>query len=264
MNSPLSVWKNLIWIVGLGICLLALLGGFIAAAFGHVEISDGSVALGSEQDGSGVDPNSLGQLYQLAETADGGQAYLDSLSFLVDSSLIGMRDYGLVNSSQVWGSEAGNIFADTIADPQIRYPVDGSPVSASAAVSALKPSTLIISLGMDGINRTDETKFIADYSALISAIRAQSPDTRIVLCSLCSVTGSYSGTDGMDVSMAQTVEGWVQTVARSTGAYYLDVADAVTDTSGTLLLDYAGANAKALNSAGISKVLEYVRCHVLS
>jgi len=262
MNSPLSVWKNLIWIVGLVLCLLALIVGFVAAAFGNGEISDASVELGSEQ-GSGEASGSQGQLYELAESADAGQAYLDSLTFLVDSSLIGLRDYGLVAANQVWGSEAGNIFADTIADPQIRYPVDGSTVTVSAAVSAQKPSTLFISLGMDGIDRTDEAKFIEDYSALISAIRAQSPGTRIVLCSLCSVTGSYSGTDGMDVTAAQTAEGWVQSVARSTGVYYIDVAAAVTDTSGTLLLDYAGANAKSLNSAGVSKVLEYIRCHAL-
>jgi len=264
MNSPLSVWKNLIWIVGMALCLLALIVGFVAAAFGNVEISDASVELGSDQGGAALSYDNLGQLLILPETADGGQAYLDSLTFLVDSSLIGLRDYGLVGANQVWGSDAGNISAASIADPQIVYPADGSTISVSAAVSAAKPSTLIISLGMDGIDKTDEAKFINDYCSLINSIRAQSPGSRIVLCSLCSVTVSYSGTDGMDIAKAQTVEGWVQTVARITGVYYLDVADAVTDTSGTLLLDFSGANAKALNSAGVSKVLEYIRCHVLS
>ena len=262
MNSPLSIWKNIIWLVGLAICLVALLVGFIAAALGNPGINLEDSANLAESGALTAD-QATGQLYTVAESADGGQAYLDGLTFLVDSSLIGLRDYALVGPSQVWGSSAGNIPADTLADPVIRLPANGTETSAAAAVSAMKPAVLIISLGMDSINDTDEATFIADYTSLVNSIRAQSPDTKIVLCSVCSVTGGYSGTDGMSNTVAQNVNAWIEAVCKNTGVYYMDLASAVCDSSGSLFNEYAGANGKMLNSTGLSKVLEYLRCHVV-
>jgi len=263
MNSTLNVWKNIIWIVAMVIALLALIVGFVFAAFGSAgfyteeNLEAGLTPPVEESSQSSV-------LLQLPETADGGQAYVDSLHFLVDSSLIGLRDYSLVGAYQVWGSNAGNIPADSIADPTIRYPVDGKEVQVSAAVAAVKPSVLVISLGMDALHETNESDFIANYTALINNIRAYSPDTKIVLCSPCSVTGGYAGTDGMNNTISQSLEGWIQTVCRNTGVYYADVADVVTDSSGSLFTDYAGSNGKMLNTAGVTKVIEYLRCHVVS
>ena len=159
MQSKLSSIKNIIWAMGIVLCLLALLVGLIFAAavkYGGDQ-QDGTLYLGGEApakasasaiaqaDSAGVSASALtgsGSLNSLAETGDGGMSYVDSLTFLCDSALVGLRDYGLLSggvaTAQVWGSSAGNIPASSIAQCTIIYPADGSEMSASAAAEAAK------------------------------------------------------------------------------------------------------------------------------
>ena len=259
----LTIFKNIFWAIGIVACLLALVVGFGVSAFtkysppGEYEEAQQSEEIFLE---------STGTLNRLGETADGGQSYIDGLTFLVDSTLIGLRDYGLLSggtsTSQVWGSAAGNISVENIADPTIKLN-DGSEKLVSQAAAELKPSVLVISLGMDSLQKVDRVTFEANYAALVNNIRAASPNTKIILCSLSSVTSAYNSPDGITIEMANTAEGWVQNVCRSTGVYYADVTKEVKDTSGTLLSDFAGVNNKALNTTGLNKVLEYLRCHTV-
>ncbi len=253
----LSVFKNILWAMCIFACLIALLVGFFAAAFTRYTPP---VAVEGAEPTPGIP---TGTLNQLGETADGGQAYLDSLTFLCDSTLIGLRDFGLVSdSSRVWGSSAGNIPVKDMADPSVRM-ADGSEKTVSQAVAEFKPSVLVISLGMDSLKELDRTQFEANYTSLVQRIQAASPGTKIVLCGLSSVTTGYSGSDGLTVELVGSAEGWVQNVCRDTGVYYAAVTENIRDTTGTLFADYAGVNGKALNSAGVSKVLEYLRSHTV-
>lgn len=260
----LTLLKNIIWAFGILVCLVALIAGFVVGSFTKYSGPEVGELLDSMDEQ--LPQQSMGQLMSLSETADGGQLYLDSLTFLVDSSLIGLRDLGLLSggtsTSQVWGSAAGNIPVSSIADPTIRYS-DGSEKTVSQAAAAAKPSVLIISLGMDSLQKVSQAEFEANYTALVNNIRSASPNTKIVLCSLTSITSAYSGADGLTFELIKSAEEWIQNVCRSTGVYYADAGSAVKDTSGTLLSDYSGVNNKALNSAGISKVLDYLRSHTV-
>ena len=261
--KSLTIFKNIIWAIGIVACLLALVVGFGISAFTRYSLPEAGEALGEEENIQ----EPTGTLNRLGETADGGQGYLDSLTFLVDSTLIGLRDYGMlsdgVTTNKVWGSSAGNISVENMADPTIRLG-DGTEKTVSQAAAEAKPGVLIVSLGMDSLQKVDRATFEANYTALINNIRAASPNTKIVLCSLSSVTSAYNSPDGITIEMANTAEGWVQNVCRNTGVYYADVTKAVKDTSGTLLSDYAGVNNKALNTTGLNKVLEYLRSHTVA
>jgi len=257
----LTLLKNILWAMSILLCLVALLIGFAVGAFTKYSLP------GPEQDAAATTPTpATGVLNRLEQTEDGGQGYLDSLTFLCDSTLIGLRDYGLLSggtaTDRVWGSAAGNIPATNIADPTIRMP-DGSEKKVSEAVAEAKPSVLVISLGMDSLQKMDRTSFESNYTSLVQTIQTVSPSTKLVLCSLSSVTSGYSGSDNITVEMVNTAQGWIQNVCRATGAYYADITEAVKDTSGTLLSDFAGANNKVLNTAGINKALEYLRCHMV-
>ena len=258
----LNVIKNVFWAFGILVCLVAVAGGLIFGAFTKYSLPEG-YEMGMEQEEQNAAVGS-GILHQLPESADGGQSYLDSLTFLCDSAMIGLRDYGLITDvGKVWGSSAGNISVENIADPTIRYS-DGTERTVSQAAEAAKPSVLVISLGMDSLQKIKQADFEANYTALINNIRTASPETKIVVCSLSSVTSGYSSPDGITIEMVSEAETWIQNVCRSTGVFYADAASAVKDTSNTLLSDYAGVNNKALNSAGINKILEYLRGHIVS
>lgn len=282
MQGKLPIIKNMLWAVAIVLALAALLVGLIFAAASRYngEQQDGILYLGGEgpakQDAAPQGDQSTdttgpltgdGTLRTLAETSDGGQAYLDGLTFLCDSALIGLRDYGLLSggtvTGQVWGSSAGNIPAPSIAQCTIVYPGDGSQISAASAAMIAKPKTLVISLGCDSLSEVDQETFIANYTTLLNTIHEASPETTLICCSPCSVTTGYSGTDGLTRDMALQAEQWIQQVCMATGAYYADLRSVLCDSSGTLFNDYASSNGKSLNSAGVNKVLEYLRGHTV-
>lgn len=283
MQSKLSMLKNMIWAVAIMVCLVALLVGFIvaSAAKNPDKQEDGTLYLdgvpkdkGGSKDGEGTAEGeegegaasfTPGEIKVLPESSDAGQAYIDSLTFLTDSSLIGLRDNGLLTggiaTSQVWASEPGNIPASTIAECNIVYPGDGTVMPATAAAGLAKPKTLVVALGMDGLADVTKSDFVANYTALINGIKAQSPDTTIILCGPTSVASYYPSLDGITVAMANDLEEWVKAVCSSTGAYFADLGSVVCDVSGTLNSDFAGANGKTINSAGLSQILQYLRTH---
>ncbi len=280
MQSKLSTLKNMLWAAAIVLCLIALLIGFIVASAakytgeqengtlylsGEPENSSDSKKASSGEDSESGEEFTPGEIKALPESSDAGQSYIDSITFLTDSSLIGLRDNGLltggIETKQVWASEAGNIPAKTIGDFNIVNPGDGVLMSPSMAAGIAKPKVLVIELGMDGLGDAKKAEFVKSYIDLINAIKAESPDTVIICCGPTSVSSFYPALDGTTVAMALELKDWVMQVCSSTGAYFADITRVVCDVSGTLNSDFSAANGKTINSAGLSEILMYLRTH---
>lgn len=275
MKRNLSSMKNLGWAMAILLCLLVLFVALIVAAVlpGPAELERGGVQLNeldsrpAEQPSQTEEPETLGELRTVPESTDAGQGYIDGLTFLVDSSAIGLRDYALLTggtaTTQVWGSTAGNIPAGNLADFRIRYQAEGTEISPIEAAAKAQPARLVIILGTDGLDNVDESSFVEGYVSLIRGIQQASPNTVILVCSVSSVATSYSGVDGVNANTIKTVNGWIRTVCMRTGVYFCDTASAVNDRAGWLDVDYAAANGKSLNTAGLQRILEYLRTHAV-
>lgn len=275
MKRNLSSIKNLGWAMAILLCLLVLFVALIVAAVlpGPAELERGGVQLNeldsrpAEQPSQTEEPETLGELRTVPESTDAGQGYIDGLTFLVDSSAIGLRDYALLTggtaTTQVWGSTAGNIPAGNLADFRIRYQAEGTEISPIEAAAKAQPARLVIILGTDGLDNVDENSFVEGYVSLIKGIQQASPNTVILVCSVSSVATSYSGVDGVNANTIKTVNGWIRTVCMRTGVYFCDTASAVNDRAGWLDVDYAAANGKSLNTAGLQRILEYLRTHAV-
>ena len=280
MRGKLNTIKNVAWALAIGVTLLALLLGLLFAAFtrygGAMErpqvqlgvLKSGSTgeAAATAAPGAPVQ-TATGELITLAETKDAGQGYIDSLTFLCDSATIGLRDYGILSdgleTTQVWGSQSGSLPVDQLATCQIRYPADGSQISPADAAMVSKPAILVISVGQDGLAGVDQAGFVQSYEALIQSIRASSPGTIIVCCSITNLGPSYAGADGLTRDGISWANDWVQQVCRDTGAYFCDVAGEMRDSTNVLDSSYTSANGKTLNSAGLNTWLGYLRTHAV-
>ena len=223
----------MVWVAGIFICFLFIFVGLIFAMFRrytppeqgfdytlYAPAQSNTADLTSSALGSG---NARGPLHLLGETADGGDSYTSSITFLVDSTYIGLRDLGLVDSNKVWGSPTGSLKMDTLNSAVIRYPNDGSEISPVSAAMISKPEVLMIAIGEDGLTSVDENTFITYYDGLVKEIQA---------------------------------------VCRDTGAYFLNTQEAVSE-SVQLLNRYASSNGKTLNRAGLETFMRYVRTHAL-
>ena len=274
MKKNLSGLKNTLWAFAIVLCLLVLFVALIIAAVlpysGPIERDVVQLNLLKEQQEElpeQLQEQILGELRTLPDSMDAGQGYIDGLTFLCDSTVIGLRDYALLAggtaTNQVWGSTAGNIPASTFADCIIRYQAEGVEISPIEAAAKAQPSRLVIVLGSDGLDAVDQDGFIEGYVSLIRGIQEASPNTVIIVCSISSVTTNYSGVDGVNANVIRTVNGWIRTVCMRTGVFFCDSANAVNDRAGWLDSDYAAVNGKALNTAGVQKFLEYLRCHAV-
>lgn len=271
MFKRLKGMKDLLWAMGIGLALAALAIGLIAASVISyrgdrtrpvMDLRREKQESAAEEELVSVSTDGLqpdGTLHPLAKTADAGEEYLDTLTILCDSSFISLRTAGMSKAS-VWGSESGSL---PMTDPKawlIRYPGDGSMISAASAALVAKPGILVIAVGSDGQAGLDETKFVENYEALIQGIAAVSPQTRIVCLSPCFVTAAYAGGDGLTKDRCVELSGWIRTACINTGAYYGDLSETLC-ADGYLREEYADGSGRALNNAGLREVLNYLRDH---
>ena len=268
--------KNMIWAVGIAVCLAFVIIGLLFAMFhkytGGEEnfntslgagLSSASeektVDLSSDALGSGV---SRGELYLLERTDDAGDAYLGTITFLIDSTYIGLRDLNLVGTNQVWATNSGSLKIDSLPSAVIKFPNDGSEISPVSAAMIVKPQVLVIAIGMDGLANVDENTFITNYDNMINDIKSASPDTKVICCGLPSVIAGYSGGDGLNVGRVSDGNDWVQFVCRDTGSYFLNAQEELSE-SVQLLSRFASANGKTLNRKGLDAFLGYLTTHAI-
>ena len=276
MKSRTTAIKNIAWALAIVLCLLAVFVGLLFAAFtrNKGEQFRGGVPLGAQstteekKKDSRPAPVGDGSLMTLPETKDAGEAYIDSLYFLVDSTTIGLRDYGLLTrngapTTHVWSTPTGVLAVADIDTSRIVYPNDGSIISAANAAMIDQPHVLVVSLGNDGIANIDQFDFIQKYEKLITDLRAASPQTWILVLPLTSVTIDYSNNDGLTPARCSEANAWIQNLCKGIGVIYCDAVSAV-QKDGVLLQEYANADGRTLNSAGISQILQYLRYHAVT
>ena len=141
MKRSMNALKNLIWLIAIGLSLGAMAVALVIAAFTGYSgpIERGGPALGGQtpevltQEQPAMVLTGDGQLHMLTKTEDGGQAYLDKLTLLVDSNLIGLRSYRILEemsaSAQVWGSASEDIPADALDSIALSFS-DGSSAAS--------------------------------------------------------------------------------------------------------------------------------------
>ena len=262
MQGKWNTYKNFGWALAIGVALFALLLGLLFTAFtrygGELDrpkIQLGEVSAAVPEAGAVPEADTVqdrtGRLVTLAGTADGGQGYIDSLTFLCDSATIGLRDYGILSggiaTTQVWGSNSGSLPIGTIPDALIKYPGDGSQINAIDAAMIAKPKILVISIGQDGLMGVDKETFIANYESLVMG----------------TVGANYAGADGLTRDAINWANDYIQEVCIDTGAYFCDVAHDMRDSTSVLDGSYASSNGKTLNTAGLNAFLQYLRTHMV-
>lgn len=277
MSFKLKDLKDFGWAIGIIVCLVALFIGLVIASVNRYSGSKLTPTTPISQETSesngdvttltpGSDAN-LSNLITLGETPDAGQEYIDRLTFLCDSSFIGVRDYGLLSggtsTDQVWGTDSGSMFVSSLSTASIVLPPDGSTMSIADAAMVRQPEILVVVVGQDGLNAVDETGFKTAYASMLNSIQSASGKTKIVCCSISSVTSNYSGADGLTTIMISDANDWIREVCASMNITFCDAGKAVGDGTGSVEAGYLSSNGKTLNSSGINTVLSYLRTHAV-
>ena len=272
MFKRLKGLKDLLWALGIVLCIAALFLGLVIASFTGYhgdkerpvmdlrrEKETQSAAEATAEPKEGLLPD--GTLHPLSESADAGEGYLDALTILCDSGMIPLRGANLTGAA-VWGSESGSLPMTDPAAWLIRYPGDGSSISPASAAMIDKPEILVIAVGSDGQGGLSDAQFKEKYEKLIRDIASASPRTSVICLSPIPTTAAYAGSDGLNGARYTEVNDWVKSVCISTGAWYGDLSDTLCQ-NGCLRDEYADGSGRALNTAGLRELLSYLRSHSL-
>ena len=199
----------------------------------------------------------------LGQTEDMGQDYIDRFVFLGDSTTYGLAYYDVLPHTQVWTPASGTLTLNNWAVESLDY-YDGQGGSQSLsiedAVARRQPEYLLITLGLNGISFLNEDEFKDYYTALVQAVQATSPGTKIICNSIYPVIDAQVSSDiGND--RINAANGWIEAVAAETGTRYLNTHDMLTDESGGLRAEYCNGDGIHLNPDGFDAVLQNVRTH---
>lgn len=274
MKNGLSGVKNLIWALAIFVSLLALLVGLAFSMFTkyYGDRLEGTLVLGqgvSVSSGSGTDnaleQNAPGKLMELPSTQDNGIASVFNFTYLCDSSIVGINDYsasyGGGATAQLWTDNGSGLSAANAATSTIVYPNDGSQITPSNAAMVAQPKRLVIYLGGDDLGSATEESFKAGYTQLINSIKSASSDTKIICCSIGSVSTAYPGSDGLTKELVAQANLWIKDISIQSGCYFADLAAILNDDAGYLSAEFAAPDGRSLSSAGIAKLVEYFRFH---
>lgn len=201
----------------------------------------------------------------LAPTEDMGQAYIDQIVFLGDSTTYGLKYYAMLSggkdTTQVWTPASGTLTLSNQSIATIVYPETGEEITIVDAATRKQPAMMVITLGANGVSFMDLDWFISEYTALVQSIQRVSPNTKIMLQSIYPIAANYGSQDSINLQNISQANGWVQEVAAATGVRYLDTQSVLAIDNGYLPNDYQNGDGIHLNPTGFSVVLNYIRTH---
>ena len=207
----------------------------------------------------------------LGETADMGQAYLDSIVFVGDSTTAHLRSRGVLtggtDTKQVWVPSDNTLLLDiNITQKKIVYPRTGEQMTIAAAAASEKPAYMVLTIGLNGVTSFVNNKNLYQncYGKLIDAIREASPDTKIILQSVFPVAANQK-TFSVDAATLNgyidTLNGYVKELAETKEVRYLDTASALKGADGNMPHSYQNGDGIHLTAEGYRVILDYIRTH---
>ena len=203
----------------------------------------------------------------LPESADMGQAYLDSMIFLGESTTAHLRSRGVLTggtqTKQVWADSSNTMMLSLeILKNKVIYPETGEVVTIPEAVARKKPAYIVLAFGVNGLSgfAQNQRLYASAYAKLIGAIHEQSPDTKVILQTVYPVGQNYEGAREVNQKIDLLNE-WLPDIAKENGAYVVDTASCLKDNAGMLRSEYAQADGLHLTADAYRAILQYLRTH---
>ncbi len=274
MKNGLSGVKNILWALAILLTLLALLVGLIFSMSqkNRGERASGTITLGqidhtkkgAADELAGLPDATPAQLMELPATQKSGLDTVFGMTFLCDKTIAALRTYaehyGDGVTAQIWTDNGSGLCAADAADTPIVF-VDGSLITAANAAMITRPKTMVLYLGGDRLADLSEQEFVQGYTRLIESIRDASPDTRIIVCSIASISSNYQGTDGLTTQKIAQANVWIRHICINNACYYADIASLLNTDDGHLSDAYLTPDGRSVAAAGIALIVDYFRFH---
>ena len=201
----------------------------------------------------------------LGTTQDAGQAYINKMVFLGDSTTYGLRAYSMLSGGrdtlQVWTPKSGTLTLSNASFATIVYPETNEEITIKEAVSRKKPEYLVITLGVNGVSFMGEDFFKAEYKKMLEAVKEASPDTKIICQSIFPVARSYAYLSSINNDKIRAANKWIVEVADEVGVKFIDTYSVLCDSEGWLPESYHNGDGIHLHAESFTLELNNLRTH---
>ena len=204
----------------------------------------------------------------LGDTPDYGQAYINGIVFIGDSTVSQMASCDILSggkeTKQIWTGDGGTLALDFGIDASmIVYPETNEKMTVGDAAATKRPDHVIITLGINnGVSACNEEKFKAYYQKIIDAVKENSPTTKIILQSILPISDKKDR-DSKTLSNQKIDEAneWIRALAYENGIRYLDSASVIKNSNGALDKKFDSGDGLHPNADGYGEILKYIRTH---
>ncbi len=206
----------------------------------------------------------------LSEGEDRGQAYIDGMIFVGESTTAHLRSRGVLTggkkTAQVWADDSNTMTLDlNILQKTIRYPETGEEMTIVQAAAEKRPTCMVISFGINGLLAFAgrPALYETSYVKLIEAIKAASPETTLLLQTVYPLGRAQRAFSEDTATLNRYIDGLnrqLPDIAAKTGAYVVDTATCLRDDEGYLRDEYQ-TDGIHLTSEAYEAILHCLRTH---
>lgn len=207
----------------------------------------------------------------LGETENLGRTYLEKLIFVGDSTTHHMISRGVLPggtaTKQVWTPRNGTmLLSPTIDFLKIVDPYTNEERTIAEAAALYRPPYLVLTVGLNGSHSFTEPIYKGSCRRLINAVRAASPNTKIILQSVFPVASNESAWTSVTPSelnrCIDRVNGWAKELTTEyENLRYLDTQSVLRGEDGFLQQSYQSGDGIHLTKDGYEAVLHYIQTH---
>jgi len=203
---------------------------------------------------------------RLGTTFDYGDSYIYQMLFFCDSVMAGITEFDIINNeNDVITGKRGDLPLDfNISTTEVnKKDLDGKTQSIIDLVKLQKPRYLLISVGINnGVEHCAEEKFKQYYTKLVEAIRAESPQTHIILQSVFPVSKQASKSNpSRSNEKIDAANVWIEELCVSLSLRYLNTAEILKNDKGALDPTFDSGDGIRLNEKGYRAVIAYIKTH---
>ena len=189
------------------------------------------------------------------------ETYFGKCAFVGDSITVGLADYQLVSSKNVFAEIGMNI--EKINTEKLQT-ADYGETTVLDALQQAKPENIYIMLGSNGIAWLSADDMIAYYSDFVDSIKASLPDSKIYILSIPPVTAAreQAENEAIQNSDIDSYNSKLLKLANSKELYYVDINTALKGNDGKLPESDAAEDGMHFQKATYRVMLDYILSHV--
>ena len=184
------------------------------------------------------------------------EEYIDNTIFIGDSRTRGLATYHYLPQDNVY---AVNGLSHQVARNKRFIDLNtGEELTIAEAIGIKKPSRMIVAFGINGLAYMGEENFINEYASFLDELKAQSPNTTLIVQSVLPVSSEKAKDDPrMSNEVIDRYNTLLKNLIGEKGGFFWNVSPGFKDSQNALSPEYDSGDGLHFNKTAYER---YIQC----